>query len=61
MNELPNPLTSADCELRDAPVPIDMLVGLAMSQFGMSAIDAESLVRSIADRNGIKLTEAGHA
>lgn len=61
MNELPNPLTPADCDLRGTPVPIDMLIELAVAQFGMSATDAESLVRKIAARNGVALTEAGHA
>jgi hypothetical protein len=61
MTDLPNPLTPADCDLRDTPVPIDMLIEFAASLFGMSAADAEFLVRSIAERNDIALSEAGHA
>lgn len=61
MSESPNPLTPADCDLRGAAVPIDMLVDLMVSTFGFSAAHAEKMAREFAAEQSIPLTAAGHA
>lgn len=61
MSDLPNPLTPTDCDLRATPVPLDMLVQLAVQTFGMSVADAETMAREVTARAGIELSEVGHA
>ena len=46
--ELPAPLVPAEVDLRDTPVPADMLVSLAMAAFGISEPEATQLVRDVA-------------
>jgi hypothetical protein len=47
MSDLPQPLTPADCDLRDSSVPRDMLVELAMATFGLAADEALALIDTI--------------
>jgi hypothetical protein len=57
---LPEPLVPAGVELRDAPVPADMLIRLSMETFGFSYPEAKSLVlrhmRMMHKRPGIDFT-----
>ncbi|MBY4833672.1 hypothetical protein [Burkholderia dolosa] len=57
---LPVPLTPPAAELRDAPVPLDMLVKLAIVQFGMTATEVEVAARQCAGAAGIALGELVH-
>lgn len=57
---LPAPLTPLECDLRGQPVPLHVFVELAMQQFGMSAADAEAMVRAVAANAGIPLDDVGH-
>ncbi|QTO42171.1 hypothetical protein [Burkholderia latens] len=57
---LPVPFTPAAADLRDAPVPLDMLVELAIAQFGMTATEAEAAARQCAAAAGIPLGEVAH-
>lgn len=47
MSKLPEPMVPADCDLRDVPVPKDMLVRMAMANFGMSRRKARQLVDEV--------------
>lgn len=56
----PKPLTPLAADLRDVPVPLDMLVELAVTQFGMTATEAEAAARACAAAAGIALGEVAH-
>lgn len=56
----PPPLAPADCDLRGQPERIHVFVEMAVHQFGMSAEDAEKLVRAVAANAGIPLDGADH-
>ncbi len=52
---LPEPLIPADVDLRDVPIPVDLFVEMAMSQFGIGRDEATKLVlETIARRHGAK-------
>lgn len=53
-------LTPADCNLHGSPPSLHAFVEMAVQQFGMSAGDAETLVRAVAATAGIPLDEVGH-
>jgi hypothetical protein len=45
--DLPEPLTPADCDLRDTAVPRDMLVELACAWFDLTTDEALALIEII--------------
>ncbi|TAN09518.1 MAG: hypothetical protein EPN37_19200 [Chitinophagaceae bacterium] len=61
MNDLPQPLTPADCDCRCVPVPFDMLVELLMSTFGFSSEAAIDAARKLAVDLPFQISEAGRA
>ena len=61
MNDLPNPLTPADCECRGEPVPFDMLVELMMSTFGFSSEAASKIVREMSADMPFEISAGGSA
>ncbi|WP_195832807.1 hypothetical protein [Burkholderia pseudomallei] len=61
MNDLPNPLTPADCDLRDTPVPRDMLVELCISTFGVTAAEALDLIAQIEPFMRVPISGAGQS
>lgn len=61
MNDLPNPLTPADCDLRDTAVPRDMLVELCISTFGVTAEEALDLIAQIEPFMQVPISGAGQS
>ncbi|WP_186065091.1 hypothetical protein [Burkholderia gladioli] len=59
MNDLPKPLTPADCDLTSMAVPRDMLIELSMAAFGLSAEDAAELLSTIEPYLAVPLTPVG--
>lgn len=60
-DDLPQPLTPADCDCSGAPVPFDMLVELVMSAFSLSSEAAIEAVRSLSADLPFPISEAGRA
>ena len=56
----PAPLTPFAVDLCDSPVPLDMLVELAVTQFGMTVTEAEAAARACAAAAGIPVGEVAH-
>jgi hypothetical protein len=52
---LPKPPVPPDCDLRDVPIPANLFIEMAMSQFGITREEASALVyETIARRHGAK-------
>lgn len=45
MGDLPEPLVPADVDLRDVPMPRDILVKLAMQTFGVTEREADDFIQ----------------
>jgi hypothetical protein len=60
MNDLPQPLTPADCDCRGEPVPADALVQLMMETFGFSVDAALRIVREMAVDLPFPISEVGN-
>ncbi|HHK3948296.1 TPA: hypothetical protein ACQTY5_003005 [Pseudomonas aeruginosa] len=58
--QIPEPLVPLECDVRDSPIPTDMLIELAMTILGLSMEEAESKVRAAISDNLVNLSEIGH-
>lgn len=59
--DFPDPLTPADCNLADVPVPRDMLVELAATTFGLTAKEALDLIATIEPHFPHPISTAGRS
>ena len=59
-SSLPAPLTAGDCDLSHTPMPIDFMIEMAVAQFGITAQQAEIMIREAAVMTGTVLKEVGH-
>lgn len=60
-DQLPEPLVPAEVDLRDTPIPLGLLVRMVCDQFGVSAQEAEAMVRSWAAMHGVRMDTGGDA
>lgn len=60
MNDIPQPLTPADCDCSGCcSVPFDVLVELIMSTFGLSSEAAIESVRCLASEMPFEISQGG--